>query len=57
MELDDDFDVKKITLLYGVVFIIGFVLLLLICKIMAKNRYKRDLTKAVDKYVTEYNKL
>ena len=57
MDYEKEFSIKNIVIGYSLAFLFGFCLLIFVCSKVAKSRYKRDLTKAVDRYVTEYNSI
>lgn len=52
-------DVRKlpIFLLFGVLFLICFVILVVVCKRIARQRYLKELNVAVNKYVTDYSRI
>ena len=43
--------------LFMLLFILGLILLALICKKIARRKYLKDLNEAVSKYVSEYSRI
>lgn len=46
-----------IFLLFGVLFLICFIILVVVCKRIARQRYLKELNVAVNKYVTNYSRI
>lgn len=55
LESENDLDVTSVLAVSLLVFVLGVIVLIGICKKLAKKRYMNDLNTAVNKYVSEFS--
>ena len=54
---DDDFSVFNVVMTHFLLFLIGVVIMAVVCRWIAKRKYEKKLSKAIGKYVTEYSNM